>query len=285
MVAPVRRKKVDRPALLNSLAQGAGERRLLRRGRDRGLGGAIRDRRLRTGPHDVRYRHVVAEERLRAGVDVDDRCQAGLVEAPEIEKRAVLAERIDVGRVVHANLVVAEEQDHAGADVLRQAAAAIAIGGGWEERAASSHRRRLSLLVALGEAAAGSATIDRAMPRINLTPVVAAFCLVAAAPAPLTADTYPRQPGIRITNYTFDYTLTDASNEMVVKEGVDVTVLAAGVKTIELDLCKFSAAVRPAQMANGFADPCAEPGGGRGGGAAPSGGKGMTVTAVAAGDQ
>src|SRR6185503_14574606 len=103
-----------------------------------------------------------------------------------------------------------------------------------------------------------------------------------------TADTYPRQPGIRITNYTFDYTLTDASNEMVVKQGVDVTFVAAGVKTIELDLCKFSAAPRPAQMANGFADPCAEPGGGRGRGgtpAAPAGGKGMAVTAVTAGEQ
>ena len=40
-------------------------------------------------------------------------------------------------------------------------------------------------------------------------------------------------------------------------------------------------------MANGFADPCAEPGAaGRGGQqAAPAGGKGMTVTAVAAGEQ
>jgi aminopeptidase N len=123
------------------------------------------------------------------------------------------------------------------------------------------------------------------MPRINLTPVIAAACLVAAAAAPPTADTYPRQPGIRITNYTFDYTLTDASNELVVKEGVDVTFVAASVKTIDLDLCKFSAAVRPAQTANGFADPCAEPGGSRGGGPPPSGGKGMTVTAVAAGDQ
>jgi len=59
------------------------------------------------------------------------------------------------------------------------------------------------------------------------------------------------------------------------------------VKTIELDLCKYSAPPRPAQMANGFADPCAEPGGGGRGGAtaAPTGGKGMTVTSVTAGAQ
>jgi len=125
---------------------------------------------------------------------------------------------------------------------------------------------------------------------------LAAAAIAAAPLAPVAAgaDTYPRQPGIRITNYTFDYTLTDASNELVVKEGVDVVFRADGVKTIELDLCKFGAQPRPAQMANGFADPCAEPaaGGGRAGaaGAAPAtpaaaGGKGMTVTAVTSGDQ
>jgi aminopeptidase N len=114
--------------------------------------------------------------------------------------------------------------------------------------------------------------------------------LAALAPPALIADTYPRQPGIRITNYTFDYTLSDASNELVVKQGVDVEFVAAGVQAIELDLCKFSAAPRSGRMADGFADPCAEPGGGGRGGrggaaAAPTGGKGMTVTAVTAGGQ
>jgi aminopeptidase N len=110
--------------------------------------------------------------------------------------------------------------------------------------------------------------------------------VTAFATAGAIADTYPRQPGIRITNYSFDYTLTDATNELAVKQSVDVRFVAAGVKTIELDLCKFSAQPRPAQMANGFADPCAEPSGGRGGAAAaPTGGKGMTVTAVTAGEQ
>ena len=114
---------------------------------------------------------------------------------------------------------------------------------------------------------------------------LACVAMTVSARAVAIADTYPRQAGIKVTNYTFDYTLTDASNELVVKQSVDVLFVAAGVKTIELDLCKFSAPPRPAQMANGFADPCAEPGGGRGGGgAAPSGGKGMTVTAVTAGE-
>src|SRR5262245_14898794 len=134
--------------------------------------------------------------------------------------------------------------------------------------------------------------------RLSLILCFAATALAAAPFAPSTfaaADTYPRQPGVKITNYTFDYTLTDASNELVVKQGVDLLFMAAGVKTIELDLCGLSAQPRPAQMANGFADPCAEPaGGGRGGAAAggaaparasPSGGKGMRVTAVTSGDQ
>src|SRR5262245_50646069 len=97
----------------------------------------------------------------------------------------------------------------------------------------------------------------------------------------VSADTYPRQAGIRINRYAFDYTLTDASNELVVKETVDVTFTAAGVDAVELDLCQFSAQPRPSQMANGYADPCAEPGGGgrAGQAGATAGGKGMTVTA------
>src|SRR5687767_4234259 len=121
---------------------------------------------------------------------------------------------------------------------------------------------------------------------LTATAVVLAGAL-ATTPVPARADSYPRQPGIRITNYSFHYTLSDQNNQLVARQGVDMTFLQAGVKTIELDLCKFSAPPRPAQMANGFADPCAEPGGGGRGGAtaAPTGGKGMTVTSVTAGAQ
>ena len=130
--------------------------------------------------------------------------------------------------------------------------------------------------------------MKKSTPMLSLNLLIFIACLASVSPTASTADTYPRQPGIRVTNYSFDYTLSDASNELVVKQGVDVTFVAAGVKTIELDLCKLSAQPRPAQMANGFADPCAEPGGGGGRGgtpAAPAGGKGMTVTAVTAGEQ
>lgn len=97
-------------------------------------------------------------------------------------------------------------------------------------------------------------------------------------------DTYPRQPGIRITQYTFNFTLSELSNELTVKDTIDVQFVAAGVTTIELDLCNYTAQPRPAQMANGFADPCAEPTGGRAA-ATPAGGKGMMVTGVIAAGQ
>jgi aminopeptidase N len=110
-----------------------------------------------------------------------------------------------------------------------------------------------------------------------VTATVALLGAIVTTPVPTRADTYPRQPGIRITNYTFDYTLSDQSNNLVVKQGVDLTFVQAGVNTVELDLCKFGAEPRPSRMTNGFADPCAEPA------SAPTGGKGMTVTSVTEG--
>jgi aminopeptidase N len=120
----------------------------------------------------------------------------------------------------------------------------------------------------------------------NLRFTAAALLLSVAVTAPLVADTYPRQPGIKITGYTFDITLSDASDEFVVADTVDLQFVAAGVTTIELDLCKFSEQPRSGKLPSGFADPCAEPSGGRGGAATPpKGGKGMTVTGVSTGGQ
>jgi aminopeptidase N len=105
---------------------------------------------------------------------------------------------------------------------------------------------------------------------------------LAMTPARVIADTYPRQPGLSIAHYTFDVTLSDANDEFLVKETVNVRFLAGGVTTVDLDLCKFTAQPRAPLTAGQPRDPCAEPSGGRGGtGAAPVGGKGMIVTAVA----
>src|SRR5688500_2732536 len=93
------------------------------------------------------------------------------------------------------------------------------------------------------------------------------------------ADVYPRQPGISVNGYTFDITLSDAIDVIAVRATVDVEFVATGVTSVDLDLCQFTQAPRPAKTPAGLGDPCAEPPA-RAGRPAPSGGKGMTVSAV-----
>lgn len=58
--------------------------------------------------------------------------------------------------------------------------------------------------------------------------------------APCTkADMYPRQPGIKILHYTFDVTVGDATDEMTIKDTVDLQFLTDGVNSIDLDLCSL----------------------------------------------
>ena len=52
------------------------------------------------------------------------------------------------------------------------------------------------------------------------------------------ADTYPRQPGIKILQYQFVVTLGDVSDELTVKDTIDLQFLQNGVRSIDLDLCK-----------------------------------------------
>lgn len=117
------------------------------------------------------------------------------------------------------------------------------------------------------------------------------FCaaLLALPCAAAAGDSYVRQPGIRITHYTFNITLSDSTDELVVTETVDVRFLVAGVRAIDLDLCKFAAQPRAPMTSDGQHDPCAEPtGSGRRGGPPmppPSGGKGMAVMTVSADGQ
>ncbi len=116
--------------------------------------------------------------------------------------------------------------------------------------------------------------------------LVAAMLLAVALSAPAAADTYRRQPGVRVVRYTFEFTLADTSDSLEVRDTVEVEFLAAGVPSLELDLCNVTATARAPRKPDGSADPCAEPqGGGRANLPAPSGGKGMTITAVTAGGQ
>ena len=112
------------------------------------------------------------------------------------------------------------------------------------------------------------------------TRVIAATALLFLSTiAGAAADVYPRQPGISVKGYTFDITLSDASDAIAVRATIDLEFVATGVTTVDLDLCQFTAAPRPAKTVAGLGDPCAEPPG-RAGRPAPSGGKGMTVSSV-----
>ena len=112
---------------------------------------------------------------------------------------------------------------------------------------------------------------------------IAVGALLAAAPL-AQADTYPRQPGIKITHYTFDVTMSDSSDEIAMNETVDVDLTQAGISGINLDLCgprpRGAAATEPGDPCVGRAGP-----GGLSGQAntAASATTGMTVTTVTEG--
>ena len=98
----------------------------------------------------------------------------------------------------------------------------------------------------------------------------------------LTADTYPRQPGVRITHYEFDVVLSDTTDEIVMKETVGVDLLNAGITGIDLDLCGPHAKGATEAFPG---DPCVgrtTQGGisGQANAAALQSGTGMTVTAA-----
>lgn len=116
---------------------------------------------------------------------------------------------------------------------------------------------------------------------MRYVPAAVAMMIVCASTV-VSADTYIRQAGIKVTHYRFDLTVSDSSDEIVMGETVDVRFLSAGVTRIDLDLCRFSAQPRAAVTPDNRHDPCAEPAsrGRSAPPAAPTGGKGMTVTAV-----
>jgi aminopeptidase N len=103
------------------------------------------------------------------------------------------------------------------------------------------------------------------------------------------ADTYPRQPGIKVLKYTFEVTLGDQSDELQVRDTVDVQLLADGVRGIDLDLCQLITAPHAPDRLN----PCLVPQPRAPRGSPPTANTtpstsvsfGMTVTLVTAGDK
>ena len=73
-------------------------------------GGFLAERRLGARPHDVVDGQFIAEDNLRVVVHIDDGGQPGIVQAKEILERGVLPESVGVVGIVHAHLVIAEEQ-------------------------------------------------------------------------------------------------------------------------------------------------------------------------------
>jgi aminopeptidase N len=117
------------------------------------------------------------------------------------------------------------------------------------------------------------------------TTLVATVLLVAASPL-LATDTYPRQTGFRVVNYSFTVLLSDASNELVITDSVDLTFTAAGVTGMDLDLCQLRTAAEAANPSNPClvpairtrqGEPAAVP--------VSSVGRGMVVTSVTSGGQ
>jgi len=90
-------------------------------------------------------------------------------------------------------------------------------------------------------------------PRPAAAASLLALLLVSALAPPLSADNYPRQPGVDVQSYVFRVTLSDDTDEIVGETTVDVRFVQDGLPSFSLDL------------------------------ASPAGGKGMTVSSVASG--
>ncbi|HKR86226.1 MAG TPA: M1 family aminopeptidase, partial [Terriglobales bacterium] len=102
------------------------------------------------------------------------------------------------------------------------------------------------------------------------------------------ADMYPRQPGIKILKYSFDVTLDDESDRLMVKDTIEIQLLGDDVRALELDLCQLITEPHAPDPLNPCLVPQPRPPRTEQAPASPpaptSVGFGMTVTAVTVGD-
>lgn len=75
------------------------------------------------------------------------------------------------------------------------------------------------------------------MQRSILLALIAAVVL----PSQSAADTYPRQPGIDVLNYAFEFTLSDSTDVIAGRAVIDVRFVSADVRAIRFDLVSPSA--------------------------------------------
>ncbi len=71
------------------------------------------------------------------------------------------------------------------------------------------------------------------------TPAIFLMLMGVCAPG-VSADTYPRQPGIDALNYTFRITLSDETDEIIGEATVDIRLMNNTVKELALDLISAS---------------------------------------------
>ncbi len=109
-----------------------------------------------------------------------------------------------------------------------------------------------------------------------------ALALSLGLALPLWADTYRRPVGFVVTHYSFAVTLSDANNDVTVRDTVLLHFTQDGVRRVHLDLCQYRSQSEPANSAN----PCLprHPYGAPRTAVVPSAGTGMIVTGVSAAD-
>jgi aminopeptidase N len=122
----------------------------------------------------------------------------------------------------------------------------------------------------------------------RLTTAVAVVAMALLMSIPSAADQFPRQAGIKILHYGFDVTLGNASDDVAVKDTIDLQFMASGVRGMNLNLCNLIRDPRPENRLNPCLIPPPRPA--RGSTEAPaqlspsSVGRGMTVTGVVSED-
>ena len=127
VVAPVRRQEMNRLSFLSGFVDA-----VLQLAHREGLGNTcclrlLLQRGLSARPYDVIYCQFIAEHHCGVGINVDDSSQTGIVEAEVIKESTVLTETISVVSIVHAHLVIAEEEQQPATHVLAESRPAADI--------------------------------------------------------------------------------------------------------------------------------------------------------------
>ena len=71
-------------------------------------------------PYDIVNGQVVTKDDLTVFIDIDDRSNAWEVESEEIQHRGVLTESVGIVGIVHAHLVIAQEEQQPATHILLQ---------------------------------------------------------------------------------------------------------------------------------------------------------------------